>query len=102
MRHKIISVSAAKAQLLRLVRRADEEGEAFVLTRDGSPLAALVPIEDYESLLETADVLSDPVARRDLQEALEDESRGRLWKRDRRGRWVRAGRGHGAAPKRVA
>lgn len=92
MRHKIISVSQAKAQLLKLARQADEEGQAYLLTRDGHPLAALVPIEDYESLLETSDVMSDPATLRHLEEALEDERAGRLWKRDRRGRWVRVAR----------
>jgi prevent-host-death family protein len=51
MRHEILSVSKAKARLLDLTRKIQEDGRAYVLTRDGEPVSALVPIEDYESLL---------------------------------------------------
>lgn len=90
MRHKIISVSQAKSKLLELVRNANEAGEAYLLTKDGEPIGALVPLEDYEALLETADVLADPKTLRDLEAALEDEKKSRLWKRDAKGQWVKA------------
>ena len=87
MRHKIISVSKAKAILLELTRRADEEGEAFVLTKDGTPVSVLIPLELYDSLIETADVLNDKSSVKNLEQALDDESKRRLWKRDSKGRW---------------
>jgi len=46
-----IPVSAAKAQLTELVRRA-ESGDEVVLTRHGRPVARLVPVKapiDHES-----------------------------------------------------
>mgnify|MGYP003353628674 CR=1 FL=1 len=89
MRHKIISVSMAKSKLLELVRNANEAGEAYLLTKDGEPIGALVPLEDYEALLETADVLSDPNTLKDLEQALEDEKKSRLWKRDSKGQWIK-------------
>ena len=89
MRHKIISVSRAKARLLELAREVNEEGEAFLLTKDGEAIAALVPMADYEALLETSDVLSDSDTLKNLEQALEDEKKGRLWKRDKKGQWSR-------------
>jgi len=89
MRHKIISVSMAKSKLLELVRNANEAGEAYLLTKDGEPIGALVPLADYEALLETADVLSDPNTLKDLEQALEDEKKSRLWKRDSKGQWIK-------------
>ncbi len=50
-------------------------------------MSALVPIEDYEALLETMDVLSDKQTMRDLTSALADERGKRLFKRDSHGRW---------------
>jgi prevent-host-death family protein len=87
MRHEILSVSKAKAKLLELTRKIQKEGRAYVLTRDGEPVSALVPIEDYEALLETMDVLSDKKTMRDLTSALADERSGRLFRRDSNGRW---------------
>ena len=87
MRHEILSVSKAKARLLELTRKIQKEGRAYVLTRDGEPVSALVPIEDYEALLETMDVLSDKKTMRDLTSALADERSQRLFKRDSCGKW---------------
>lgn len=89
MRHSIIPISKAKARLLELVREANQAGRAYLLTKDGEPIGALVPLEDYEALLETADVLSDPTTLNNLERALEDKKKSRLWRRDTKGRWVK-------------
>jgi prevent-host-death family protein len=89
MRHKILSVSKAKAKLLELTRKVDEEGEAYLLTKDGEPVSALVPVEDYEALSETLNILADHKTMKDLAAALDDEKRSRLWKRDKGGKWIR-------------
>ena len=90
MRHKIISISKAKAKLLEIARKVNEEGDAYLLTKDGAPCGVLVPLEEYEALLETADVLADSETVSSLESALEDERKGRLWKRNRYGNWVKA------------
>ncbi|MBI5139391.1 type II toxin-antitoxin system Phd/YefM family antitoxin [Candidatus Nomurabacteria bacterium] len=87
MRHNIISVSKAKTKLLELTRRTESNGEAFLLTRDGSPVSALVPLEDYESLVETSEIISNPTILKHLNTALKDEQSGRTWIRDLKGRW---------------
>jgi len=89
MRHEILSVSKAKARLLDLTRKVQEEGRAYVLTRDGEPVSALVPIEDYDSLLETMNILADKKTMQDLAAALADERRGRLFRRDKSGKWIK-------------
>ena len=89
MRHTILSVTKAKAKLLELTRKVNEDGEAFLLTKDGEPVSALVPIEDYEAVLETSDVKADRQTMKDLLAALEDERKSRLWKRDRSGKWIK-------------
>lgn len=89
MRHKTVSISRAKATLLELVRKVNDEGKAYLLTRDGEAVSALVPLEDYEALLESSDVHSNTQTMKDLRLALEDEKKGRLWKRDPLGKWIR-------------
>ena len=89
MRQKIISISQAKAKLLGLAREVDEQGVAYLLTKDGIPIGALVPMEDYEALLETQDVLSEPETLAALKSALQDEKKKRLWRRDTSGRWTK-------------
>jgi prevent-host-death family protein len=92
MRQEIVSVSKAKAKLLMLVRAMEEEGRGYILTKDGEPVGALIPFEDFEAYLETHDILESQSLMGDLEEALEDEKRGRLWKRNKKGHWTRAKR----------
>ncbi|MDT0343289.1 type II toxin-antitoxin system Phd/YefM family antitoxin [Streptomyces litchfieldiae] len=51
-----ISVREARARLSALIDRA-ESGDATVITRNGTPVAALVPIHEYEALEDAADEL---------------------------------------------
>lgn len=92
MRHEILSASKAKATLLELIRRADTCGEAFVLTKDGQAVAALVPMEDYHALEETLEVEGDSSLMDALQLALTQAKQGKLWERDATGKWKRAAR----------
>jgi prevent-host-death family protein len=89
MRHQIISLSKAKEQLLALARQVNEEGRAFVLTKDGVPVGALVPMEEYEALSETSEVLANSNVIRSLKKALEEEKAGKLWNRDKSGKWIK-------------
>lgn len=54
---QIISISEAKQKLLELSRRNVELGESFVVVKDSVPVSALIPFEEYESILETLDIL---------------------------------------------
>jgi antitoxin YefM len=54
-------LAAAKAHLSAVVMRVREHHERITLTVNGVPSAVLLAPEDLESLLETIDVLSDPV-----------------------------------------
>jgi prevent-host-death family protein len=89
MRQEILSISKAKATLLSLIRAMEEEGRGFILTKDGEPVGALIPMDEYEAYVETYDVLQSPSLMKDLAEALEDEHKGRIYKRNKKGQWVR-------------
>ena len=90
MREQIVAVSTAKANLLRMVRAMEEEGREYILTKDGEPVGALIPMEEFEAYLETRDVASSPHVMEALKQALRDEKQGRLWQRRIDGKWVRA------------
>lgn len=46
------------------------EGVEWTITRHGRPVAVILSIEDYESLLETVNVLSDADAMESIREGL--------------------------------
>ena len=80
---KMISVTKAKQRLLELARRSDELGESFILIKDGEPISALLPFDEYESLLETLDILEDdPEIPAKLKRAEREIKKGHyaIWK----------------------
>lgn len=83
---QMISVSKAKQKLLELARRSEEPGESFILIKDGEPISALLPFDEYESLLETLDILEDdPDILAKLKRAKKEMEKGKysVWKASR-------------------
>ncbi|MCS0637871.1 type II toxin-antitoxin system Phd/YefM family antitoxin [Streptomyces sp. LP05-1] len=60
-----VTVRDARAHLADHINRA-EEGTPTVITRNGAPVAALVPIADFDALEEAADL----VLAREAEEVL--------------------------------
>lgn len=80
---QLISVSKAKQRLLELARRSHDLGESFILLKDGEPMSAMLPFDEYESLFETLDILEDdPDILSKLKRAEKEMKRGKyaIWK----------------------
>src|SRR6266542_937824 len=60
-----VSVSKAQSGLPKLCR----DKKAILITTHEKPVSVLLPIEDYEALIETMDLLANPTAMRTLQAA---------------------------------
>lgn len=64
-----LSVAAARSAFSKLVDSASSTHERFEVTRNGRRAAVLLGAEDYDALIETLDILSDPELMADLREA---------------------------------
>ncbi|WUH93364.1 type II toxin-antitoxin system Phd/YefM family antitoxin [Streptomyces sp. NBC_00433] len=62
-----VSVREARAKLAEVIDRA-VAGEATLITRNGRPAAAVIPIDEYEALEEAADELLARQAAEHLDE----------------------------------
>ena len=62
--------------LSEFVERVERQHERIVITRNGRAAAILVSPEDLAALEETLELLSDPVALRELREAEEALAEG--------------------------
>ena len=81
---QMLTISKAKQQLLELARRNEELGESFIFLKDGNPVSALLPFEEYESILETLDILeTDPDILDKLKRAEREIAAGHytVWKK---------------------
>lgn len=59
------NIKEAQANLTRLCR----SGRKFVISNRNKPVVVALPIEDFEALLETLDVLEDPAAMKAVRAA---------------------------------
>ena len=66
---KTMPISEVKTRLPELVSNVVEREDEIVITRNGKPAAVLVNYDEYESLKETLDVLSDPAAMRQIAQS---------------------------------
>ena len=73
-----MSVSAAKAQLLEVLRRIEGQGAKVVITKNGVPKAVLLGYRDFEGLLETIDILTDQRTVEGIKKGLKDIQQGKV------------------------
>ncbi len=75
---KTVPVRELRAELADLLDQVVDRREHVIVTRHGRPAAAIVPIDEYEGLEETAEILSDPAAVSAIQRGLADLKAGRV------------------------
>lgn len=73
---KIVPVRELRSNLSSLLDDVSDRRDHVLVTRNGAPAAALVPIDEYEALEETAEILSDPDALAALETGLAEIERG--------------------------
>jgi prevent-host-death family protein len=74
---KTIAVSEARQNLPELVSRMRTLLDRVVITRNGKPEAVMMAFEEYESWVETLELMSRPETVRGIREGLADLSAGR-------------------------
>lgn len=73
---KTVPVRELRSNLSSLLDDVSDRREHVLVTRSGTPTAALVPIGEYEALEESAEILSDPDALAALESGLAEIERG--------------------------
>jgi antitoxin YefM len=74
-----IPLSDARARLSELVDEAVRTHERVDITRNGRRAAVLLSADDFDSLMETLDILADPQLMQELAEADEQIARGEVY-----------------------
>ena len=76
---KTMSVSAARAELLPMIRKISKSHEKYILAYKNKFVAVLLDIEEYRGLLETLRLLEDPTFMDGIREAEKDIKEGRTY-----------------------
>jgi prevent-host-death family protein len=73
-----IPVSKAKTYFSELLKRIKEHHESFAITQRGKIEGVLIGIDEYESLIETLEILSDSELMDSIKRGLAEERTGDL------------------------
>lgn len=81
-----VSLKELRPNLPKVVERIDGRLDRYVVTKRGKPVVVMLSVDDYESLIETLDILADPEAMAGLREGERDIKKGRTrsWKEIKR------------------
>ena len=63
------SLAAVKAHFSQVIDEVSGTHERVTVTKNGSPVAVILAVDDYESLMETLEILSDPTAMAEIRQA---------------------------------
>ena len=77
-----ISLKELRPELPKVVDSIDGKLDRYVITKRGKPVVVMLNIEDYESLMETLDILADREAMKRIGRGVEEVRQGktRSWK----------------------
>ena len=73
---KTVPVRELRAELSQVIDQVADLREHIIVTRRGRPAAVLVPVDEYEALEETAEILSDPDTLAAIDEGRHQAERG--------------------------
>jgi len=78
MATKIVNVSKARATFLDIIKNAHRGSNKYIVTTNGVAQAVIMGVDEYESWLETVNILKDASWVKALKEAEEDVRKGRI------------------------
>ena len=73
-----IPLTALRPTLPDVVDRVFKRMERFIITRHGRPEAVILSEEDYESMIETIEILSNPAIVREIAQGLKEAKAGKV------------------------
>ena len=73
----VLPLAEVKAKFSEMVDRVEREHERITVTRNGRPAAVLMSADELEALEDTLDLLSDPVALAEIDQARREAAEGR-------------------------
>ncbi|MFA5144015.1 MAG: type II toxin-antitoxin system Phd/YefM family antitoxin [Candidatus Omnitrophota bacterium] len=73
---KSVTLKTLRPRLPQIIDEIDSKMDRFIVTRRGKPVAMIMSVDDYESILETIDILSDKKLVKKIKKAESDIRKG--------------------------
>ena len=78
----ILPMTTVKEHFAELIKKVETYRESITVTKNGVPAAILMNIEEFECILETLEILSDPKIMASLKRSEQQEKKGKLYTDD--------------------
>ncbi len=78
----VLPATTVKRRFLELLKSLSDQRAVITVTRNGVPAGILMSVEEYESLIETLEILADPKIARAMSRARRNLSRGHTLSHD--------------------
>ena len=75
---KNVTLKTLRPKLPKIIEEIDSKMDRFIITKRGRPVALMMSMDDYESLLETLDVLSNSGLMKKIKQAEADIKKGNV------------------------
>jgi len=75
---KAIVATKAKKQLIKLVDDVNKDNKKFLITKNNQNKAVLISKDEYESLKETIEIMSDSKLVKEIEEGLKEIGKGNV------------------------
>jgi antitoxin YefM len=73
-----VPIRRFRQELAMLLDQVERKREHVTITRNGSPAAVLIPVDEYIGLEEPAEILADPETVEAIERGREEAERGEL------------------------
>ncbi|HMS84330.1 MAG TPA: type II toxin-antitoxin system Phd/YefM family antitoxin [Nitrospira sp.] len=74
---KTMSLKQARSRFSSIVDKAGRLSERYIVTKNGTPKAVVMGADEYESWVETLELLSNPKTVKALQQGLKEAKAGK-------------------------
>ena len=72
-----ITLKELRPELPEVINNIDTKLDRYIITKRGKPVVMMMNIDDYESILETIEILSDKQAVKRIRQAKEEIAKGK-------------------------
>lgn len=79
---KTLTVTEAKRHFLELVEDIEKMQERVTITKNGIPTTVMMSRDDYDSLIETLEILANPKIMKSLKKSKAQVKKGKLYSDD--------------------
>ena len=75
---KTVTIKELRPMMPQVIDEIDSRWERYMITRHGHPVAVMMSADDYESLIETMNILGDREAMKGIERGMKDIKEGRV------------------------